>query len=575
MSFEQLDIPDRTDDWVEVLWMPNGLPLFLADREDICDVVESMGFSIYYLFGNNVTTTTTTTKGAASTVVSKTFTTSNAQMFKVVNNFIGRSISKCDEELPSDFKSFQEEAVYTMPPIPWKLVEKLDEFFRLVDAQHGTESIVLLTYDTTIEGSDGWGVLVPDQTNTNVHCNYDPTSVIEHKPENALIVGSVHSHPNMAAYASGTDHNDQADFDGIHITFGWQKSVNNNATQYHIEMQMSGSSYTLKPDDVFENIVVDRDPDPEVVGWTEHVKKALPPHHHMAAGATQASLALPAPKTTAQGATLPPPTTPPGTRDHSKVQRNAVFEQFPDVWKTLGKDSIVIAEVVPNNLGTYDCPSCGYDLLLEDVQDGYCNWCTVPVVLKSVLEENRLDDILTDLGYWCYLFNYSTNAKVYLWITNGGTENTIMPLTQVTLSEAITKPSFAPHSNNDPYREDEFYLDAALLKDDFIPTEVFLCCGVSTDFSEQCQCEVSIHPMDVLDFDQHVGKVQLYDVESICTNCNYYYDPRCPGYRLVLSQYVYDRTIDPKEFSESIDGFDCTAYVPFSVQGTYSSFNNP
>ena len=73
-----------------------------------------------------------------------------------------------------------------------------------------------------------------------------------------MIVGSVHSHPGMPAYASGTDHADQADFDGVHITFGWQNNVNSGATQYHIELQVSGESYTLKPEDVFEGYTLQK-----------------------------------------------------------------------------------------------------------------------------------------------------------------------------------------------------------------------------------------------------------------------------------------------------------------------------
>lgn len=570
MPFEQLDIPGREDDWVEVVWMTDGLPLFLADREDICDVVEGMGFSIYYLFGNNLNSVTTTVKNGP-TSTTKTTTATNAQMFKVVNNFIGRTVSKCDEQLPNDFVQIKEQALYTMPAIPWKLVEKLDEFFRLVDAQHSTESIVLLTYDTSKEGPDGWGVLVPDQSNTSVHCNYDPTSVVEHKPDTALIVGSVHSHPGMAAYASGTDHNDQADFDGIHITFGWQKSVNNNATQFHIEMQMAGSAYTLQPEDVFEQIVHQREPDPEVVEWSAKVKKALPPQRSTAAGVTAGQQpAVSSQKN--QPTTTPtsvPLTTPVGTREYSNVNKTARFEDFPEVWKALGKNSIVVGEVVPNNLGTYDCPSCGYDMVLDDVDDGYCNWCTIPVIRRESAETRQLDDILSDIAYWCYLFNYSRDAQVYMWITSGGTENTLMPLTQGTLAEALTETSRPVASGSSTYYEDvQQYYGQATVKE--ILPDTFLCCGADVNRSDLCQCEIRLHPDDSIDFDNFLKSVNLYEPEAICSGCEYYYDARCPGYAMNLAQFVFDPSMPAETYANSIDGEECTVYMPYSFGYKYT-----
>ena len=41
-------------DQLQHFWMPSGVPCFIADRSDICDIVEDMGFQIYYLLGNDV-----------------------------------------------------------------------------------------------------------------------------------------------------------------------------------------------------------------------------------------------------------------------------------------------------------------------------------------------------------------------------------------------------------------------------------------------------------------------------------------------------------------------------------------
>jgi hypothetical protein len=134
-------------------------------------------------------------------------------------------------------------------------VAKLDNFFRLVDKKYGTEGIVLLTYDFNYLGADnaeiGWSFGVPDQKNTGGHCDYDKANVIAELSDQTRIVGTVHSHPHMRAYASQTDHNDQAGFDGIHITFGWSTTTKGQ-TEYHAEMVRGGNFIWISPEDVLD-----------------------------------------------------------------------------------------------------------------------------------------------------------------------------------------------------------------------------------------------------------------------------------------------------------------------------------
>lgn len=566
-SVEQLRISDDSDDVVTVIWTEYGLPMFIADRDNICDVVEDMGFSLYYLLANHSASVTSNTKGANNVNVTTTKLVKTSKMFKVVNNIVGRTVTPVSDPLGENIIPISEVAEYNLPPIPVAMIDKLDEFFRLVDAKHGTESIVMLTFDETKEGSDGWGILVPDQTNTAVHCNYDPGSVQEHKPDNVVIVGSVHSHPGMAAYASGTDHNDQADFDGIHITFGWQKSVNNGATQYHIEMQMAGHAYTLKPEDVFETIQLDRDPDPEVVAWSEKVKKALPPQQSWAGVTHTTHTAHPVPSTTTS-TTTKASTTQPGTAKSSQYRS---FKNFPEVWKTIGtEDNIVLAEVVSNNLGGYDCPACGYDITQADVNDGWCAWCLMPVVSKENLETNVLDDVLSDLMYWCYTVDFNRNSKVYLWITNNNTESVLMPLGAGTLSEMMsTKTGTVPSaSRSSDYYEDQLPYDRAIENG-----KALVCCGMPLDRSSECECNPRITPDDVLDFEQYLDRVHQYEDNSRCTSCDLYYSPQCPGYFNNLLNFVIDPKITPDEFHATIDGVDCPMYEPYNFDHLAESFS--
>ncbi|MGW8178051.1 MAG: Mov34/MPN/PAD-1 family protein, partial [bacterium] len=156
--------------------------------------------------------------------------------------------------IKGDFQ-LKHEAYFTLPKIPGEMVAKLNAFFREVDRQQHTEAIVVLTYDFDYKGSEdadqGWGFAVPAQKNNSVHCNYDKSEVESSLDENTFVVGTVHSHPDMPAYASDTDHNDQAGFDGLHITFGWQ-AKNGKVTEYHSELVSNQDFYWVEPADVMD-----------------------------------------------------------------------------------------------------------------------------------------------------------------------------------------------------------------------------------------------------------------------------------------------------------------------------------
>jgi len=569
MSIQRYQIPD-TEEFLDFVWMANGLPAFFADRDDICDVVESIGFNIYYLIANHTVTKTTpsTNKGVTTNT---THTTSNAQLFKVVNNIVGRTVSKSNESFQeNETIDIQESAVYNMPAIPLAMVDKLDQFFRLVDAQHGTESIVLLTYDTTKEGPEGWGILVPDQTNTSVHCNYDPASVLEHKPDDALIVGSVHSHPGMAAYASGTDHNDQADFDGIHITFGWQKSVNNGATQYHCEMQMAGTAYTLRVEDVFEDYVINKEPDPEVVGWTDKVKKALPPSHSAGVMSAPRAHQTPPPHLSQ------PVTTQAGTHKTGVTQQSR-FDEFPEIWRNLGKESIVVGLVTINSKNKAHCPACTSSVSDYDIEDGWCGCCTMPIIDEKKLKENTFDDIFSDLAYWCYQFNYPLEVKPYLWTKEDG-KNVVTPMSNRTLQEEIKyeadSTTVVPLAGSDLdyiHIDDEVESDLDYMLSRRNSGAYLLCCGLPEERKRECFCPNTIEMSDLINFDEYTKKFNIYVNTTDCYSCHNFYDIKCPSYRNLLEIFVEDRTVPAEEYAQKIDGEGCPMYLHYSLTEPYAA----
>lgn len=533
------NVSHYTLDDMNYFWMSNGAPCFIANnwdsKVDICDVIESFGFQIYYLICDKAKYSAIQTKDAKGVVSQSTTVDYTPSILKVVNNFVGRSVSDSADPLGADFAAVEETAQYTMPYIPLSIVNKLDEFFRLVDAQHHTESIVILTYDTTKEGPEGWGVLVPEQQNTSVHCKYDADSIAMIKPDHVMIVGSVHSHPDMPAYASGTDHADQADFDGIHITFGWQKSVNNGATQYHIEMQMGGSSFVLKPEDVFEPAFTSKTPDPEVVEWSQKVKKAQPLYtggsasqaHQATAPQTQSYQTLWAQHPNSQHTTAGTDTVTPKSFDKSAFLKE--LDSVP-------ADSIVAIEVDLETNPNPDCLICSFPLGVQAVKSGYCQTCDTPIITQDMGQF----EVITMIHHYCVSRALDPDVAYYLYCIDQSN-----PMSNFLL-------------NIKPQGIDPFKAGSDLEPDDdFIHEEKTLCCDVSIKDIHLCNCKKTVTESDIKEFDDAHRNRIVYQSASGCLDCAHYYDVACPAFKQALVDYVQEGWT----INEAIDV--CSSFVHF------------
>lgn len=555
MSIEQENV--SLDD-LNYFWMPNGAPCFMADREDICEIVESLGFQIYYLIANLEEEKTVDGKDAQNKPIKYTVSEFTGSLLKVVNNMVGRSIAIAEEPFPSDqFAAVKTEAYYSLPKIPYSLIEKLDEFFRVVDAQHGTESIVILTFDPNVDDSSGWGVLVPEQSNTSVHCKYDADSIAFLKPDHVMIVGSVHSHPGMAAYASGTDHADQADFDGIHITFGWQKTVNNGATQYYAEMQLSGNAYKLDIDDVIEFSNVKKDPDPEVVEWTTKVKKALPPSQHLGTGVQyRTGTAVPTQQDQQTNRRPNPTTTTTGSRPQT-----IPFDFDPT-------QGVLIAEV-DFSAKSPTCPSCDYILFEDDAEeDGSCPACDIMIASASW----SLGQIEASATAYLDRSNQDSSCAFYLWCK----DDTSSFLIQVKADELDSRPdqngTRIPLDYTD---EQEWEGGLSLFKDDnlglmFYTPDITICCMVDAAKAwVDCTCPETVYFEDINSFDTATRDMELYSPSTSCVDCAYNSNPECPAYRQAIIEFVTDKTLPA---SESI--IPCDSWVDFNyIASAIDSYN--
>jgi hypothetical protein len=380
--------------------LPNGMPCFVGNVDDICQHIEAHGYNFYYLMTVEEYSYTDTNK--------TTKTSTRPTIFKVVSTIISRSVTVATEQ-ELNLETLSTSAEYTLPRIPYEMVQKMDDFFRAVEDKHGTESIVLLTYDPNFFGleneGDGWGVLVPDQTNTAADCAYDHESIAKEKPEHVYLVGSAHSHPNMPAFASGTDHKDQADFPGIHITYGWRKNVSNNATEYHIELQTPGGVFSLDPGQVFDSFPKS-DPSPDIDVWMGKVsKKVYTPTANGKTGVgsygyTDYSYGYGAGGTSTTGySTIP------------QAKKVTLPEDFPPI-----KDNIIIACISENDT---HCPFCSVKFVKVDKDKRRCLSChqyimfdneTVPNV---VAHRKAMGLFSNDID-----IERSVQKPIYLWTKN-------------------------------------------------------------------------------------------------------------------------------------------------------------
>lgn len=108
---------------------------------------------------------------------------------------------------------------YKAKPIPADVTSQAVDFFRQVWNKHKTEAEVLIIYNEHKPEGSQYRLFIPAQrvSGGSVHSAYAPEDI----PRGWFVIGSMHSHCNFSAFHSGTDTNDAATFNGVHITVGF------------------------------------------------------------------------------------------------------------------------------------------------------------------------------------------------------------------------------------------------------------------------------------------------------------------------------------------------------------------
>lgn len=105
-----------------------------------------------------------------------------------------------------------------LPKVPADLVWQIKEFFRAVVKKYHAESEVTLYYNPE---KQHYKLHVPQQFVSHASVHYRRVGTIHlEEMEGYLRVGTIHSHCDFGAFHSGTDVDDESDFDGLHVTFG-------------------------------------------------------------------------------------------------------------------------------------------------------------------------------------------------------------------------------------------------------------------------------------------------------------------------------------------------------------------
>ena len=126
------------------------------------------------------------------------------------------------------------------------------------------ETAFSLYYSTELRE---WRVKCPDQNGSGASVSYEDDG--EGMPPGFNIIGSIHTHPNMGAFWSGTDLNDQRFKHGIHFVFGLREGL---VDQWKCTVFMPTEQSDQELWDVVEQIELKQVYDPDK-DWVETIKK--------------------------------------------------------------------------------------------------------------------------------------------------------------------------------------------------------------------------------------------------------------------------------------------------------------
>jgi len=160
-------------------------------------------------------------------------------------------------EKENDFFGYwEEQKMNQAEPLPTWKGAKIDllNWYQFVSyslstfEEHGAESMTLFFYD---EDDKEWFLWSPPQETAGMTVKvtlgkeYDE----QRKLLPPLMFGSGHHHCTTSAFQSGTDHGDEIEKEGIHVTLG---NLDENILDIHARIIVRGVSYDIEPYEIIE-----------------------------------------------------------------------------------------------------------------------------------------------------------------------------------------------------------------------------------------------------------------------------------------------------------------------------------
>lgn len=133
---------------------------------------------------------------------------------------------------------------FTATKLPLELIKKVTAFFKQVYDKHKSEAVGYLYYESS---SGEWDFIPPAQKAGPANVKYDKAPI----KNGWSVVGTIHSHANLTAFHSGTDHDDEKYFDGVHITIG---KLDTRTPEFACSIVCQGARAEYEPNDLIDGM---------------------------------------------------------------------------------------------------------------------------------------------------------------------------------------------------------------------------------------------------------------------------------------------------------------------------------
>jgi hypothetical protein len=160
-----------------------------------------------------------------------------------------------------EYEPVMESLQWNAPKLPYSIIQESLAFFRSVYKMYKSEAVLMLALKDA-----KWEIAPPEQTVSGASLEY----VLE---KGITPFGTIHSHCEMGAFFSNTDHDDVAGFDGLHIVIG---RITQAEPEIKIGVYANGRLFEFEPEMILENMPVKAGED-EVHPWLSKVETQRKP----------------------------------------------------------------------------------------------------------------------------------------------------------------------------------------------------------------------------------------------------------------------------------------------------------